>query len=292
MFFFKYLLNKLKLKKKNIIKKKFESLDQLVFEKRQNIYLDVLFDKPNEVLNLYVQFYGQGLPTVVNFHGAVDQKKTIMPHFTGTTLSKFLKCNVISISDPSLRINKDLTSCWYIGSKNFDLSCVLPIVLEKIKEKFQSKKMILFGSSGGGFAALYYSRIIGCECIVNSPCTTLTTHPNSKLVKNSICKMFDLKSTDQLNKFLQQKKTDLNLDYEIKNRLKIFINENDKRVLNFFLYPFWKQFGISMENVQYKSYNINGSELKIIRFKKEKKHTYPPLPMLIDEFKKSLWSEL
>tara|TARA_B100000900_G_C20533076_1_gene697151 strand:+ start:462 stop:1319 length:858 start_codon:yes stop_codon:yes gene_type:complete len=285
-------LNKLKLKKKNIIKKKFESLDQLVFEKRQNIYLDVLFDKPNEVLNLYVQFYGQGLPTVINFHGAVNQKKTIMPHFTGTTLSKFLKCNVISISDPSLRINKDLTSCWYIGSKNFELSSVLPAVLEKIKKKFLSKKIILFGSSGGGFAALYYSRILSCECIVNSPCTTLTKHPKPKLVEHSISKMYNLKNPDQIYKFLHQKKTDLNFDYELKNKLKIFINENDKRVLQFFLNPFWKQFGISLENGQYKSPNINGAELKIIKFKKKEAHTYPPLPMLIDEFKKSLWSEL
>lgn len=292
MFSYKYISNKLKFNKKKIEKIKFEQIDQLVFEKKKNIYLDIVFDKPNNVINFYVQFYGQGLPTIVNFHGAVNQNKTIIPHFTGTTLSKFLNCNVVSISDPSLRINKDLTSCWYIGSKNFDLINILPAVLDKLKKKFLSKKIILFGSSGGGFAALYYSRIIGSECIVNSPCTTLIKHPKPSLVENSFSKMFNITNTDQLYNFLYEKKTHLNLDYEIKNKLKIFINENDKRVLNFFLYPFWKQYGIFIEKDRCKSYNINGSELKIIKFIKKKAHTYPPLQMLIDEFKKSLFSEL
>jgi hypothetical protein len=292
MFFLKYLLDKFKLKKKNIIKKNFVSLDELVFEKKTNFYLDIIFDKPKKVLSLYIQFYGQGLPTVVNFHGAVNQKKTVTPHFTGTTLSKFLSCNVVSIADPSLRVNKDLTSCWYMGSQHFNLISILPAVLDKLKEKLRSKKIILFGSSGGGFAALYYSRIIGCECIVNSPCTTLTKHPKPKLVENSISKMFNITNTDQIYKFLHQKKTHLNLDYKIKNRLKIFINENDKRVINFFLDPFLKQYDISIEKDQCKSYNINGSELKFIKFTKEEAHTYPPLQMLINEFKKSLFSEL
>ncbi|RZT94252.1 hypothetical protein EV681_2670 [Advenella incenata] len=92
------------------------------------------------------------------------------PIFTGLGLSRKMKSSSILVSDPSLHSDPTLTLAWYAGNKNLRLQVDLPRFVNHIVYAIGACRTILFGSSGGGFATLFYSnRLINCIGISVNP---------------------------------------------------------------------------------------------------------------------------
>lgn len=88
----------------------------------------------------------------VTFSAAVSLDHKVVPLFTGVRVTEGLKANVLFISDPTLKISTNLALAWYAGSKQMpDLQAQVAQVISHLAG---DSRIILFGSSGGGFAAL------------------------------------------------------------------------------------------------------------------------------------------
>lgn len=111
--------------------------------------------------------------TFVTFSAAITRRAaTEVPVFTGWGTTKHLKANVLMISDPSLILDSKLNLAWYVGSEsqpNFVSS------LNAILNTFAaSTKLVLFGASGGGYAALTQAaRLAGTTAVVSNPQTDI-----------------------------------------------------------------------------------------------------------------------
>src|SRR5699024_307996 len=92
--------------------------------------------------------------TTVFFHPAVSQAK--FPVFIGGGISESLPTNRIFISDPSLYLDDELRLAWYARNHRQDkLQWAIRGMLRALIPTGQ--RVVMFGASGGGFAALYYA---------------------------------------------------------------------------------------------------------------------------------------
>ncbi|NMR20528.1 hypothetical protein [Cellulomonas fimi] len=96
--------------------------------------------------------------TLVIFHTALPPRVTTYPVFSGLALAGDLSVNVVSVSDPVLSRSPDLKLGWFAGADSQPLQRDLPRVLDQIFAAQGCRNIIFFGASGGGFAAMYYSR--------------------------------------------------------------------------------------------------------------------------------------
>ena len=73
---------------------------------------------------------------------------------------------------------------WYAGHEGFELQTILPELFQHIIESLGATRVAFVGSSGGGFAALYYSwQIPGSIAVVSNPQTNLNRY-NRGLLEN------------------------------------------------------------------------------------------------------------
>lgn len=112
--------------------------------------------------------------TIVIFHAAlVGSRVKSLPLFSGLRVTKDVPANIICVADPSIRFGIELA--WFAGNKDQPLQRDLPNVLRHLLSRYeQSQKMVFFGSSGGGFAALFYGHGFPGSIIVAS-------HPQIRL---------------------------------------------------------------------------------------------------------------
>lgn len=108
----------------------------------------------------------------VTFTGAVSSAHRTVPSFSGKGITKGLAANLLLVSDPSLKISSRLRLAWYTGSRQ------LPNFQEELSRVIGhlagDSRVVLFGSSGGGFAALEAgSRLPGSRVITANPQTFL-----------------------------------------------------------------------------------------------------------------------
>lgn len=110
-----------------------------------------------EVLPIRFRRAGDAKVLIVYFHGAVNKNKRQVPVFTGLSTLFDKSAHQISISDPSMFKPFPITMSWYAGHEGFALQALLPEFVSKLATELAVERVIFFGSSGGGFAALYYS---------------------------------------------------------------------------------------------------------------------------------------
>jgi hypothetical protein len=129
--------------------------------------------KRNPLENFFTKILGNRIPVrlkksgigsdvlVIIFHGAVDKKTRKVPVFSRFFDDNYLgNLNQLSISDPSLLLNGDFSLAWYMGHHDFPLQKILPEIIREISNALKIRRVVFFGGSGGGFAALYYSFFI------------------------------------------------------------------------------------------------------------------------------------
>jgi hypothetical protein len=96
--------------------------------------------------------------TIFVFHPAVTDTVETLPFFSGQTITKGAPANRVWIQDPTLYLDGRLNLSWFAGNHKMDVQGVLTDVMRKLLSVHGSKHSIFFGASGGGFAAMYYSR--------------------------------------------------------------------------------------------------------------------------------------
>lgn len=97
---------------------------------------------------------------LVSFHGAVDRKTRNPPVFAPIIPGLGHNAAQFSISDPLMLLPGSYGMTWYSGSEVFPLQSIFEDLFTKIIELGGFKRVVFLGSSGGGFASLYYSSLI------------------------------------------------------------------------------------------------------------------------------------
>lgn len=95
--------------------------------------------------------------TLVSFHAALGRAKVDPPVFTMRSASEGLGFNRVFISDPSLLSAESLGLAWFLGTAEVNLTRVLSRLLNVVQQRLGAEHLVLFGMSGGGFAALNVS---------------------------------------------------------------------------------------------------------------------------------------
>lgn len=94
---------------------------------------------------------------IVYFHGATDRKKRKLPVFTGVREPIHPYASQLTLCDPSLYLDDTIRLAWFAGSQGLPIQQLLPPFIETLRTSLGVDRIIFTGSSGGGFAALYYS---------------------------------------------------------------------------------------------------------------------------------------
>jgi hypothetical protein len=111
--------------------------------------------------------------TVVTFHAALS-KEMVLPLFAGGQVFQDGPTNRILVSDSGLYADATLNLAWFAGTAELRLQALLPRVLRRLVEVAGGSRLLFFGPSGGGFAALYYSRLFpGSLAVPVNPQTIL-----------------------------------------------------------------------------------------------------------------------
>ena len=98
---------------------------------------------------------GQDVTTVF-FHAALTGGAYQFPVFIGAGISEGLPTNRVFIADPTLYLDDKLMLGWYAGNKMQPrLQWVIRGIINALVP--DSQRLVTFGSSGGGFAAMYYA---------------------------------------------------------------------------------------------------------------------------------------
>lgn len=111
---------------------------------------------------------------IVVFHGAVNRDKRPYPAFLNFRAGLGHAAHQIAIADAALGLDPELPLSWYAGAPGLPLQELLPPLFHKLQYELQVEKLIFMGSSGGGFAALFYSwHCPGSVAIVQVPQTNI-----------------------------------------------------------------------------------------------------------------------
>lgn len=115
------------------------------------------------------------------FNAAISKRahKT-PPFFSARTIAKELDMSLVSFSDPIVDKNNNLTLGWYLGdTEHISLNRVIKDIIRKISIS-TGKRPVLFGCSGGGFAALVQSMYLSAMEI---PHDVIVCNPQTDIFK-------------------------------------------------------------------------------------------------------------
>lgn len=80
-----------------------------------------------------------------------------LPVFSGASALKATDANVLMVSDPGLYLDDTIRLAWYAGAAGMPLQADLGRVLRHVQEVLSIERAVLFGASGGGYAALVFA---------------------------------------------------------------------------------------------------------------------------------------
>lgn len=96
----------------------------------------------------------------VGFHGALDRTKYSLPRFERTQGFSDLGDSYLLFADPTLDLDPTMTLGWYLGVERLDLHREIADFVMSRMEAGGFTKVVLSGSSGGGYAALQVASMI------------------------------------------------------------------------------------------------------------------------------------
>ena len=108
-------------------------------------------------LDLYVEDR-RSHATLVMFHSALTGQQRFVPVFQGRWLAEQASVNLIAVADPSIALG-DVDLAWYLGNRPMgSLPPLLGPLIKHAARCLRTQRLILAGSSGGGFAATMYGQ--------------------------------------------------------------------------------------------------------------------------------------
>jgi len=111
------------------------------------VYLELnLYRRPSKAMLIF-------------FNAALTSRTTEvkLPVFSGLSALNETDANVLMVSDPGLYLDDEIRVAWYAGAANMPLQADLGRVLRHIQDVLSIEFTVLYGASGGGFAALFYA---------------------------------------------------------------------------------------------------------------------------------------
>ncbi|MHA7276372.1 hypothetical protein [Arthrobacter sp. HLT1-21] len=115
--------------------------------------------------------------TSLVFNAALNTNTQEIPRFMAGPLFDELETNGIFVFDASLHLDDSLMLAWYAGSATFPLQNELPAILQKFVADAGGVRTLLFGASGGGFAAAYYAQFFNASiAIIANPQTIIANY--------------------------------------------------------------------------------------------------------------------
>ncbi|MFD2026051.1 heparinase II/III domain-containing protein [Promicromonospora aerolata] len=116
---------------------------------------------------------------VVSLHGALNRATTRLPRFERLRSLRALQTNVVAFADPTLDLDPASSLSWYLGTRSVDLHVKIAEVIRTVAEQIGAERIVLTGTSGGGFAALQVGAHLPVSAVVAaSPQTDiLRYHP-------------------------------------------------------------------------------------------------------------------
>lgn len=97
---------------------------------------------------------------LVSFHGAVDRNTRTPPVFSPLLPGLGDSVAQLSVSDPSMMREGAFSMAWYSGHEGFRAQDILADFFRAIARSGRFERVVFFGSSGGGFASLYFSSLL------------------------------------------------------------------------------------------------------------------------------------
>ncbi len=96
---------------------------------------------------------------VVFFNAALASRtpEVKLPVFSGAKALETTDACILMVSDPGLYLDKEIRLAWYAGAKGMQLQADLAKVLQHVQHVLAIERIVLYGASGGGFAALFYA---------------------------------------------------------------------------------------------------------------------------------------
>lgn len=99
-------------------------------------------------------------PLIVFLHGR-KAPEVKLPYLTGAGITSGLDVSRLSISDPSLYIDSNLSIAWYTGSSSQpELQRDIVGIVKKVAAELEATRIIFVGGSAGGFASAVFSHQI------------------------------------------------------------------------------------------------------------------------------------
>lgn len=161
------------------------------FPTMQTIWPDVeAFEEARRVRKGVHSIWYNGLPIdfeltrnrsdvlLVVFHGALELNAAL-PIFSGSNVTSGLNVARLSFTDPSLYLSPDLPLAWHAGNMHQpDLQQITTRIIRRVARSVGAKRIVLFGSSGGGFASLIQAAAIpqATALIANAQTNALLYH--------------------------------------------------------------------------------------------------------------------
>lgn len=125
------------------------------------------------------KFYADAKTCLVCFSGAITGERSSKPApiFSGFTVSNDVQLPLISISDPTMALSKDISLGWYAGNHEIpNLLSIIAKLLDNIGLEIE-RKLTLFGGSGGGFASLATAQLM------EKPANVCVANPQTSIAK-------------------------------------------------------------------------------------------------------------
>lgn len=122
--------------------------------------------------------------TLVSFHAALSPRAKTLPSLQGSSVAKDVGVNLIAVSDPALA-KGDIDLGWFAGdSGTGPLRGTLAPLIRHAAEQLGTKRLILFGPSGGGYAAVAFgNEFPGSVVLAVNPRLDLGARPKSQVEK-------------------------------------------------------------------------------------------------------------
>ncbi|WP_346960004.1 hypothetical protein [uncultured Arthrobacter sp.] len=116
----------------------------------------------------------QSKTLIVSFHGSLQRSKYQLPRFEWRNSLALFDAAQLFIADSTLNLNGAMALAWYVGDSGQDFSADVTSLIQDIAAAAGYERVLLAGSSGGGFAALAISRrIAGSVAVCFSPQTRI-----------------------------------------------------------------------------------------------------------------------
>ena len=125
---------------------------------------------PIDIVALYAPKASKTL--IVTFHGSLQRSKYQLPRFEWRKSLASIDAAQLFVADSSLNLSDNIPLAWYIGNEAQDLTSDVALLIKEIAAAAGYERILLTGSSGGGFASLAVSRqISGSLAVCFSPQT-------------------------------------------------------------------------------------------------------------------------